>query len=168
MCRFWATKFDCGCFTWRKSGYEFCEKRSGNGNGKGKREGKGCVHVLEEHLWHTFCPNSRKAAVRMCSNNGGKLKCNDKTRLPRCSSGLDDDQLGRLCAKCNSEAAGDDAQSWSGWCPGHQPERLTSIGVDLDPQAEFEKAVEFWPIDLKQRYFRRKKDKTAKGCGWSL
>ncbi|KAI1488531.1 hypothetical protein F5X96DRAFT_671575 [Biscogniauxia mediterranea] len=66
-----------------------------------------------------------------------------------------------------SEAGGDDAESWGGWCLEHQPERLP-IGGDLDAQAEFEKAVELWPVDLKQRYFHGKMDKAAKSSSWSL
>jgi hypothetical protein len=71
-----------------------------------------------------------------------------------------------LCTKCDSTTQPSDANGPTCWaCPGHL-ERVSKT-ANADAPAVFEKAVAFWPIDKKGRYFRRKADKT-KNCWWSF
>ncbi|KAI1073688.1 hypothetical protein F5B20DRAFT_566243 [Whalleya microplaca] len=143
MCRFWAMKFlACECPTHRSSGYEYCPRR-----------GK-CTVVFKQFEWLTFCPASRKAL------KGGKY--DDNVPLPKCCADAEMSQLESLCLKCNSTPSKDTEHR--SYCSEHIV--LKSVSTDIDAEAEFEKAVALWPVDMRARYFRRKKDKKAVGS-WS-
>ncbi|KAI8623428.1 hypothetical protein F5Y19DRAFT_492620 [Xylariaceae sp. FL1651] len=147
MCRYWATTFPCGCFTWRSSGYEFCANR-GNAN---------CRIILERFVWKTFCPTSRKALK-------GKKYSSD-TRLPACCKPLSSKQVEELCHKCNSLPNDSPDRPILWHCPNHLEQ--ISKTIDVNAPAVFESAVQLWPIDKQKRYHRRKQDPTCKNCWWS-
>ncbi|KAI1326216.1 hypothetical protein F5Y16DRAFT_375595 [Xylariaceae sp. FL0255] len=148
MCRFWITRFPCGCVTSRNSGYEFCSDRNK----------ASCKLLLITFVWTTFCPKSRKALK-------GKTY-NADVRLPPCCDKLDEEVIEKLCLKCDSakSAGGDGPIRWS--CAGC----VVETAKEVSPQAPevFETAVSLWPPDFKGRYYRRKGDDKVKDCGWSV
>ncbi len=150
MCSYWATTFPCGCFTFRASGYEFCEQR-------GSKE---CKVTLRRYRWRTFCPSSRRALRGRKYTPG--------IRLPACCGKIGAHGRARLCCKCDSSPT-DPSEGPTLWhCPAHL--QLVSEDKDVsveEAQAFFGKAVVLWPVDHQKRYLRRKNDSAAKGVWWS-
>ncbi|KAI1420193.1 hypothetical protein F5Y12DRAFT_141114 [Xylaria sp. FL1777] len=150
MCSYWASTFSCGCFTFRSSGYEFCEQRGS----------KQCKVSLRRYTWRTFCPSSRKALR-------GRRYTPDIC-LPACCDKLDIDERRKLCRKCDSSPT-DPSKGPTLWhCPAHLQLASTEEDVGVAKAQEFfEKAVALWPVDHQRRYLRRKGDMNAKGVWWS-
>ncbi|OTA84282.1 hypothetical protein M434DRAFT_400483 [Hypoxylon sp. CO27-5] len=146
MCNFSGTRFPCGCITFKGSEYKYCAKR-----------GKGCsVKIFREYEWQTFCPESRRA-LKGKNYDGSVI-------LPKCCSRVDRSKLEALCIKCNSIPDRDIEHRC--WCSQHLV--CLSVRVEANAEKEFEKFVLLWPSNLRTRYFRRKKDRAARDCGWSL
>ncbi|KAI0399720.1 hypothetical protein F4802DRAFT_602708 [Xylaria palmicola] len=150
MCKYWATRFPCGCFSHRCSGYEFCQNRGG----------EGCKVLLERWTWKTLCHRGREGL------RGRKYTA--AARLPRCCDGLDAGARKALCRKCDASPR-DPLDSPIQWhCPEHLELTKTELVKDrADAERFFERAVAQWPIDHQGRYFRRKADKACKGYWWS-
>lgn len=155
MCEFYGTWFPCGCATWKGSEYKYCRDR-----------GKGCqAKEFRQFEWQTFCPQSRMAMK-------GKSRYDDSIVLPKCCSHLEKEKLEALCLKCNSLK--ENTELLHCYCPEHMvcvsssSSPTSSSHTKGDVENEFEKVVQLWPSNLKTRYYRRKQDKTARDCGWSL
>ncbi|KAI0134886.1 hypothetical protein F4814DRAFT_443708 [Daldinia grandis] len=147
MCYFAVTKFSCGCLTWRGSEYKYCAKR-----------GRGCKEKrLEKYEWLTYCPDARKAL--------DSKKCKNRVVLPKCCEKLCEEQRNALCMECNSTINHEKLGLFP-YCAEHRV--CVSAGIEANPEKEFEKVVQLWPSHLRSRYLRRKQDKTARDCGWSL
>ncbi|KAI1463845.1 uncharacterized protein F4812DRAFT_445675 [Daldinia caldariorum] len=148
MCYFAITRFPCGCLTWKGSEYKYCAER-----------GKGCkTDVLEQYEWQTFCPEARKVVNRKPHAR--------PVSFPKCCDGLDRQQLENLCKKCNSIV--DNSNQGLHPCCSAAHRVCVSTGPDENAEREFEDAVKLWPSNLRLRYMRRKEDKNARDCGWSL
>ncbi|GAP90378.1 hypothetical protein SAMD00023353_4900540 [Rosellinia necatrix] len=183
MCQYWATTFPCGCFTWRSSGYYFCEKRGKTttaeggregGGGGGGGEGIGCGSVtLRRYTWKTFCPASRKALRGRRWTPGA--------RLATCCGCLGETERAALCHRCDSTPTDASAGPTLWHCSGHLVQDGPEVVIDsdngdcdggttvslADAEVFFERAIKLWPIDHQKRYFRRKGDKACRDAGWS-
>ncbi|KAI1646633.1 hypothetical protein F4815DRAFT_361741 [Daldinia loculata] len=147
MCYFAVTTFSCGCLAWRGSEYRYCAERGRSCRGK----------QLEKYEWLTYCPDARKAL--------DNRKCKNRVVLPKCCERLSQEQRDALCTECNSILENGKLDLFP-YCAEHRVR--VSAGIEADAEKEFEKVVALWPSHLRSRYLRRKQDKTARDCGWSL
>ncbi|KAI8957180.1 hypothetical protein F5Y11DRAFT_340592 [Daldinia sp. FL1419] len=148
MCYFAVTRFPCGCLSSSGSEYKYCSERGGSCKTK----------TLGRYEWLTFCPEARKAMDAKIYSH--------RVTYPKCCENMQEEQLNSLCRKCNS-IVDNNSENIHPCCSGEH-RVLLSTGTGADVEKEFEKAAELWPSNFRSRYLRRKKDKNARNCGWSL